>query len=140
MPGNILTQFFSHLANAGSFNEGRTGQVSGDDLPPEVKRRVDQLAAQRDVMARLEGEENQKQAAALQDSINYLYNPRTRDQAMASWAALHGDEDNRWSATGGHLGTAAGMVNEMTTNPDSYHYGGRRAGSNIPRGARVARD
>ena len=140
MADNIFTKFFSHLLNAGSFNEGRNGQVSGEDLPPEVKRRVDQLAAQRDIMARLEGPKNQEQAAALQESINLLYNPRTRAQAMSSWAQLHGDEDNPWSATGGRLGTAAHVVNEMTKRPDSYLYGGRRAGPEIPEGARVAPD
>lgn len=137
---NIVSQLLGHIMNAGSFNEGRGGQVSGDDLPPEVKHRVDQLSAQRDVMANLDDPHSRKQAEDIQQSINFLYNPRTRNQAMASWSQLHGDETNRWSATGGHLGTAAGMANDMTLNPDAYHYGGRRSGASVPQGARVAHD
>ncbi len=135
---NPIVAFLGHLANAGQFNEGRPGAVSGNDLPEEVKRRVDALAAQRDTLASLQGAESQVQD--LQRAINYLYNPRTRAAAMASWQALHGDETNRWSATGGRLHTAAAMANSMTEDPQHYLYGGPRSGPAIPRGARVAPD
>lgn len=137
---NPIRDLINHIFTAGQFNEGRAGAVSGNDLPPEVKRRVDQLAAQRDVLSRLEGPEAAKQTQDLQQAINYLYNPRTRGAAVASWASLRGDEHNPWSATGGHLGTAAGMVNDMTLRPDTFYYGGRRGGPNVPRGARVSPD
>jgi len=137
---NMLKEFFSHLMNAGSFNEGRQGQVSGGDLPEDVRRRVDQLAAQRELMSNLTGPEAQKQLQAIQQSINLLYNPRTRPMAMASWQQLHGDEGNPWSATGGHLGTAADIVNQMTLDPRHNLYGTQRSGGEIPQGARVASD
>lgn len=133
---NAILDFLGHLVNAGQFNEGRPGAVSGDDLPADVKRRVDALAAQRDTLSQLDGAE--EEVAQLQKAINYLYNPRTRSAAMASWQQLHGDETNQWSATGGRLHTAAGMANSMTEDPERYQYGGRRSGQPIPRGARVA--
>lgn len=75
MPNNPISALLGHLINAGQFNEGRAGAVSGYDLPPEVKRRVDALAAQRDTLPQLDGAEDQVQE--LQKAINYLYNPRT---------------------------------------------------------------
>ena len=45
---------------------------------------------------------------------------------MSSWAQLHGDENNPWSATGGTLPGAVSIVNPMTTDPDHNYYGGRR--------------
>lgn len=123
---DTLRSVYSHIMNAGSFNEGQPNQVSGNDLPEAVKARVDQLASVRDSLANLDGPEVIKQRQHIQDAINFLYNPRTREAAMASWAQMHGDEHNRWSATGGHLGTAAGIANSMTTDPDHNLYGGRR--------------
>lgn len=136
MPNSFI-DFFKHLANAGSFNEGQQGQVSGNDLPDDVKKHVDQLAAQRDIMAALDHPAEKQEVADLQQAINLLYNPRTRGAAMASWKQLGGDVGNEWSATGGRLGTAAGIVNSMTTDPDHHYYGGRRGGPNVPAGASV---
>ena len=123
---NTLKKALSHLQNAGSFNEGGPGQVSGDSLPPDVKARVDQLASHRDSLGTVEGPEGQAYKQHLQDAINFLYNPKTRAGAMSSWAQLHGDENDSFSATGGRLGGAASIVNSMTTDPDHHLYGGRR--------------
>lgn len=131
MPGSYLDNIeqtirstLSHLKNAGSFNEGQANQVSSDTLSPEVKARVDQLASYRDTITGLQGTE--KHSKTLQDAINFLYNPTTRDAAMSSWAQLKGDESNDWSATGGHLPSAAGIVNRMTIDPEHNLYGGMR--------------
>lgn len=121
-----LREALSHIRNAGAFNEGQPNQVSGDQLPPEVKQRVDQLAALRNSLKSSAGPETQAELQQIQVAINNLYNPQTRAAAMSSWSQLHGDENNPWSATGGHLGSAASIVNSMTTDPDHYLYGGRR--------------
>jgi len=119
-----LYEALNHIRNAGAFNEGQPNQVTGDQLPPEIKQRVDSLAAARDSLKGVPGAEAQVQA--LQDSINNLYNPRLREGAASSWAQLRGDENNPWSATGGNLQGAASIVNPMTTDPDHNYYGGRR--------------
>lgn len=137
-----LRQAYSHMMNAGAFNEGQPNQVRGEDLPPEIQILVEKLAKNRDAMQSAgslsKSPETLKTAEALQEAINYLYNPRTRDAAVNSWKQLHGDETNPWSATGGDIGHAAAMVNQMTADPQHYQYGGPRAGAPLPPGARVA--
>jgi len=121
-----LQKAYNHITHAGAFNEGQPNQIDGSDLPPEVLRRVQQLAKVRDALDNLDGPDAVAQKQHLQDAINFLYNPRTRQAAMSSWAQLHGDENNPWSATGGTLPGAVSIVNPMTTDPDHNYYGGRR--------------
>lgn len=136
-----LRSTYNHITGgAGSFNEGQPNQVSGEDLPPKVKLRVDRLAEVRNSLENLNGPENLEHKRQLQKAINYLYNPSTRAAAMAAWEDLGGDENNQWSATGGKLPVAAQIVNDMLEDPDHYLYGGVSTRPRMPATARVSSD
>lgn len=77
--GDFLDNLFGGLAdhwkNAGTYETKNHQRVSGNDLPPDVHKMVNAMAYLRD---------NSTEASPhIQEFINHLYNPDTRDRAMS---------------------------------------------------------